>query len=196
MNYLAHAYLSFNDPETVVGNMISDFVKGKQKDDYAINITRGIMLHRAIDSYTDAHPATSKAKEFFRPFYRLYSGAFVDIVYDHFLANDSFIFSETDLSAFSQKTYRILDSHIEVLPSRFGAMLPYMKQHDWLFNYRYTWGIANSFRGLVHRAQYIDDSNTAFEVFEKNYAALQDCYNEFMPDVTRHAREQFLLSFQ
>jgi acyl carrier protein phosphodiesterase len=33
MNYLAHAYLSFNDPEILVGNMISDFVKGKKKFD-------------------------------------------------------------------------------------------------------------------------------------------------------------------
>ena len=33
MNYLAHAYLSFNDPEILVGNMISDFVKGKKKAD-------------------------------------------------------------------------------------------------------------------------------------------------------------------
>ncbi len=36
MNYLAHAYLSFNDPEILVGNMISDFVKGKKKFDYPI----------------------------------------------------------------------------------------------------------------------------------------------------------------
>lgn len=30
MNYLAHAYLSFDEPEILVGNMISDFVKGKK----------------------------------------------------------------------------------------------------------------------------------------------------------------------
>jgi hypothetical protein len=29
MNYLAHAYLSFNEPDILVGNLISDFVKGK-----------------------------------------------------------------------------------------------------------------------------------------------------------------------
>ena len=31
MNYLAHAYLSFGDPDILAGNMISDFVKGKKK---------------------------------------------------------------------------------------------------------------------------------------------------------------------
>jgi acyl carrier protein phosphodiesterase len=35
MNYLAHAYLSFNEPGILTGNMISDFVKGKRKYDYS-----------------------------------------------------------------------------------------------------------------------------------------------------------------
>jgi acyl carrier protein phosphodiesterase len=30
MNYLAHAYLSFGEPDILAGNMISDFVKGKK----------------------------------------------------------------------------------------------------------------------------------------------------------------------
>ena len=49
MNYLAHAFLSFDDPELLVGNMISDFVKGKQKFGYPSGIQEGIALHRAIE---------------------------------------------------------------------------------------------------------------------------------------------------
>src|SRR3989442_7909269 len=88
MNYLAHAYLSFNQPEILVGNMISDFIKGKKQFDYPVSIQKGIRLHRDIDTFTDAHPATQQLKSFFRPHYRLYAGAFGDIVYDHFLALD------------------------------------------------------------------------------------------------------------
>ncbi len=95
MNYVAHAYLSFNQPEILVGNMISDFVKGKTKFNYSPGIQNGITLHRAIDEFTDAHPATKRAKEFFRPAYRLYSGAFVDIVYDHFLSLDTKEFKDS-----------------------------------------------------------------------------------------------------
>ncbi len=65
MNYLAHAYLSFNQPEIFLGNMISDFVKGKTKFGYPPGIQNGIALHRAIDEFTDAHPATKKAAAFF-----------------------------------------------------------------------------------------------------------------------------------
>ena len=66
MNYLAHAYLSFNNPEILTGNMISDFIKGNKKLNYISGIQKGIMLHRAIDEFTDNHPATKLAKEFFR----------------------------------------------------------------------------------------------------------------------------------
>ena len=55
MNYLAHAFLSFRNPQILVGNMISDFVKGKKKEDYPDLIKKGIMLLRAIDNFTDLH---------------------------------------------------------------------------------------------------------------------------------------------
>ncbi len=95
MNYLAHAYLSFEITDITVGNMISDFVKGKQKFDYPLTIQHGIMLHRAIDGFTDTHPITREAKSFFKGAYGPYSGPLVDVVYDHFLANDPLRFPET-----------------------------------------------------------------------------------------------------
>ena len=73
--------------------MISDFVKGKKKFDYPSAIQKGIILHRFIDTFTDSHEATREAKEIFRPAYRLYSGAFTDVVYDHFLAVDEYEFA-------------------------------------------------------------------------------------------------------
>jgi acyl carrier protein phosphodiesterase len=88
MNYLAHARLSFDQPDILVGNMISDFVKGKKRFDYSEPVQKGITLHRAIDTFTDEHEATKEAKKFFKPVVGLYAGAFMDIVYDHFLATD------------------------------------------------------------------------------------------------------------
>ena len=55
MNYLAHAYLSGNDIPLSVGNFIADSVKGKKYLSYPAKIIRGILLHRAIDHYTDNH---------------------------------------------------------------------------------------------------------------------------------------------
>lgn len=191
MNYLAHAYLSFNDPGILAGNMISDFVKGKKKFDYSPVIQKGIMLHRMIDVFTDDHPATKAAKEVFRPVYRLYAGAFVDVVYDHFLATDEDEFTSTTLFAFTQKTYEQLVTLQPVLPERFQKMLPYMQSQNWLYNYQYRWGIERSFGGLVRRAAYLSESKAAFDLFEQHYSYLGNCYKAFFPAVKKHAREKF-----
>ncbi len=182
MNYLAHAYLSFDNPEILVGNMISDFVKGKKKFDYPTGIQAGIMLHRIIDTFTDNHPATREAKEFFRPHYRLYSGAFIDVVYDYFLATDATVFTESSLLDFSLQVYTSLEERKQWLPEPFAAMFPYMRSQNWLFNYRTRWGTEKSFGGLVRRAVYLAESDTASSLFEKHYQPLQECYRHFWKD--------------
>ena len=188
MNFLAHAYLSFNQPGILTGNMISDFVKGRKKFDYPAVIQKGIALHRAIDEFTDFHPITQKAKLFFKNDYRLYSGAFVDVVYDHFLANDKNEFAnEAGLHSFCQATYTGLQNDFEILPPKFQQMLPYMQQQNWLYHYRLAEGIEKSFGGLVRRAAYMSDSATAFTIFNKYHDELGECYELFFPELKNFA---------
>ena len=173
MNYLAHAFLSFNNSDILAGNIISDFVKGKSKFDYPPGIQNGIHLHRLIDSFTDNHRATAVAKNFFRPHYRLYSGAFTDIVYDHFLARDKNQFEEyRALEIFSQNVYQLLERNFLLYPPRFQKMFPYMKTQNWLYNYRLKEGIQKSFEGLAYRAAYLTESAVAFEIFNQYYYEL------------------------
>ena len=193
MNYLAHAYLSFNDREIMTGNIISDFVKGKKKFEYPSRIQAGIGLHRQIDGFTDEHPATREAKEFLRPFYRLYSGAFVDVMYDHFLATDETEFTDSSLLAYSHQVYAALDENRNWLPERFAPMFPFMRSQNWLYNYRTLWGIEKSFGGIVRRSAYLDESDTAFQLFTKYYQPLQQCYRHFWKDVKPFAFRQFEL---
>ena len=141
MNYLAHAYLSFNLPDILVGNMINDFIKGKKQFDYPAAVQKGIQLHRAIDAFTDSHDATKKLKSFFHPHYRLYAGAFADVVYDHFLANDKNEFAtESDLKQFSESTYEILEKNYSLLPEQYffvnsyiSVYISYTCVHNWSY---------------------------------------------------------------
>jgi acyl carrier protein phosphodiesterase len=191
MNYLAHAYLSFNKPEILVGNMISDYIKGKKQFDYPLPVQKGIRLHRAIDNYTDTHAATHELKSFFRPHYRLYSGAFADVVYDHFLANDKQEFNtKADLKQFAVDTYQMLEPYADLFPLSFQKMFPYMKEYNWLYNYRYTWAVEKSFGGLVKRATYLSEYKIAFAVFNENYTALKICYDAFFPDLKKYTINQ------
>ena len=183
MNYLAHAYLSFNKPEILVGNMISDFVKGRKKYDYPQKIQHGIMLHREIDNFTDTHFATKEAKEIFRPSYRLYAGSFIDVVYDHFLALDKNEFTDESLEAFTINTYSLLDQHTDHFPEKFSMMYPYMKAQNWLYNYRYRQGIEKSLGGVVRRAKYLTESDTAYVLFTDHYDSLKQLYRLFFPEL-------------
>lgn len=191
MNYLAHAFLSFNEPAILVGNMISDFVKGKSKYGYPEDIQKGINLHRAIDTFTDLHIATQQAKVYFKPVVGLYAGAFVDIVYDHFLAADKNEFANNiALEKFAETVYQTLQANTSFLPEKFKNILPYMQQQNWLYNYQYNWGIEKSFQGLVRRAKYLNSSQKAYEVFEKNYNALCNCYRLFFEDVKSFSKKE------
>ena len=196
MNYLAHAYLSFHQPEILVGNLISDFVKGKKKFDYPDSIQKGIALHRAIDIFTDGHAATKEAKQIFRPAYRLYAGAFVDVIYDHFLATDPNEFNENSLFGFSQDVYDVVDNHLQWLPEKFSHMYPYMKLHNWLFNYRTVWGAGKSLGGVVRRSTYLTESDTAFGLFKEHYQLLQICFRHFWAEVKPFARREFEILVQ
>lgn len=184
MNYLAHAYLSFGMPAITVGNLISDFVKGKQKFAYPPAIQQGIVLHRAIDNFTDTHAITRQAKVFFREPYGLYAGPLVDVAYDHFLANDPVI---PDLKVFAQQTYAQVQENGAFLPERFARMFLYMRTQDWLYNYRYRQGILESFSGLARRAAYMGSAEAAGRLFETHYTQLQACYREFFPELKEFA---------
>jgi acyl carrier protein phosphodiesterase len=186
VNYLAHAYLSFGIPDVLVGNLISDFVKGKKQLEYPDSIRKGITLHRAIDTFTDSHAVTRHAKSYFRGVYGLYSGALIDVVYDHFLANDPVAFPEGGgggLAAFAQQTYRQLATRESLFPERFARLFPYMRDQDWLYHYRCKEGIFNSFAGLARRAAYMPPPQQACELFEAHFTDLEACYREFFPSL-------------
>lgn len=192
MNYLAHAYLSFNHPEVLLGNMICDYVKGKSQYDYAPLVQSGIRLHREIDLFTDQHPVTKEMMQLFHPHYRLYSGAFVDIVYDYFLANDKNEFNvDAVLFNFTQQTYAQLQSNTQLFPPKFAAMFPYMISQNWLYHYQSDSGIQQSFNGLVRRAAYLEESQVAFKLFSENKVFLEERYNIFFADVKKYAALSF-----
>lgn len=187
MNYLAHAFLSFGNKDYVAGNMIADHVKGKLVlQQYTAGVAKGIMLHRFIDTYTDTHFATLRGKLLFREHYGLYSGAIMDVVFDHFLANDPKYFKDiTALKLFSEKTYSIIEQYTPIFPVAFAAYFPYMKERDWFTGYRSIKGLEQAFGGLARRAKHMPPPQQAYETFVSNYYLLNQCYYEIIDDIIR-----------
>ena len=190
MNYLGHAWLSFGDEEVVTGNMIGDYVKGlKSLENFTPGIKKGIVLHRKIDAYCDQHPATRRGKLFFREDYGLYSGAIMDTLFDHYLANDPVVFSTAPtLKSFSEGIYAILDSHKEAFPPAFAQFFPHMKHDNWLYQYRSLKGMERALQGLARRAKHMPSPQKAYETFAGHYYQLNQCYFELIDDLSRYVK--------
>lgn len=187
MNYLAHSYLSFSDGQ-LVGNMIADFIRNKERFLYPGEIQNGIKLHREIDSFTDSHPEIHEAKKVFSPLVRLYAGAFVDVSFDYFLA-EKLAENPQDFKNFTQNVYRKLWQNESFLPERFAKILVYMEKDDWLYNYQTENGIKFSMQNVLNKAKYLDKNIPVFEEFLKNKAVLQTHFNRFFPELEAHCKD-------
>ena len=116
----------------------------------------------------------------------------MDIIYDHFLANDSYEFEEGALATFAQNTYVQLEAYEKWLPGNFQHFFFHMRTQNWLLHYRSTQGINQSFQGLCRRAKYIKDSTPVFEAFMTHYEELKMAYEFFFPHVKTHAYHELL----
>jgi acyl carrier protein phosphodiesterase len=65
-----------------------------------------------------------------------------------------------------------------------------MKKQNWLSNYQYKQGIERSFWGLVKRAAYLNEADTAFLIFNKHYEELKNCYSYFFPQIKEYSAQQ------
>jgi len=192
MNYLGHAFLSFGDRDILLGNMIGDHIKGLVAlGQYPEGVRKGIILHRKIDGFVDIHPATLRSKILFKEEYGLYAGAIMDTLYDHYLANDPKYFANEDvLLAFSQQVYDQLAENEAHFPLVFAGYYPYMKEHNWLYNYHTIKGMEKSLNGLARRAKYMNPIGKAYEIFIANYYHLNQCYYELIDDLIKFVKTE------
>jgi len=177
MNYLAHLYLSGNQPMIMIGNFIADHVKGKQFDSFNDEIRKGILLHRSIDTFTDQHTIVEQSKLLLRPHFRKYAPVIVDVFYDHFLARDwDQYHPHVSLANYADSVYQLLETYATLLPERAYHMLGYMKKYNWLKGYASIEGMENALAGLARRTTFESHMEEApkfllehYELFEKHF---------------------------
>lgn len=102
MNYLAHIFLSGPNRKVQLGNFVGDAVKGSSYKNYPSDIAKGIQLHRAIDDYTDHHPAVCEVVHRLQPEFGRYSGVLLDIYFDYLLASRFESFSGGSLRKYTR----------------------------------------------------------------------------------------------
>jgi acyl carrier protein phosphodiesterase len=190
MNFLAHLYLSGNNPKIMVGNFIGDFVKGKNAlEHFDPEIIRGIELHRAIDEFTDSHPVVTQSKTRLRSKYRHYSGVIVDIFYDHLLAKNWDMFHPELLPDFADKAYGIVQAHHTILPEDVKFMMPHMIRGNWLVNYARIEGIERALNGMARRTRYESKMEQSTKDLIEYYTEFSSEFFDFFPALQKRANQ-------
>ncbi|WP_299822086.1 ACP phosphodiesterase [uncultured Pontibacter sp.] len=189
MNFLAHAFLSGDNPELLLGNFIADTVKGKQATLYAPEVAKGIKLHRLIDSYTDNHEIVAETKARLRPQYRKFAPVIADMYYDHFLASRFETYAQEPLRAYTKKVYAIVNVHYNLLPERMKYTLTHMMQHNWLLGYAELEGIGRALTGMSRRAAFASGMETAVYELEQNYTLYGAEFDAFFPELMQYVAE-------
>jgi len=173
MNFLAHLYLSKDNKNILIGNFISDAIKGKQYKKYPKEIQVGILLHREIDTFTDTHPIVKKSMRRLNKRYRHYNGVIIDILYDHFLAKNWSNYSEIPLELYAENIYSFLNKNIATFPDELQHLLPNMIQYNWLVNYASLEGIERVLKGMNKRTKGISQMDLAIEDLKLHYTEFE-----------------------
>ena len=176
MNFLAHIYLSGDNELMKIGNFMADGIRGHDYLNFPEEVKNGIILHRYIDTFTDAHPIYRQSKHRLHQKYGHYSGVIMDILYDHFLAKNWIIYSEIPLENYVANFYQSLEKNYTVLTEKTKKMIPYMIEQNWLASYATIAGIEFILFQMDYRTKHKANMQEAVVELQQFYTAFE---NEF-----------------
>ncbi|HVK10834.1 MAG TPA: ACP phosphodiesterase [Gemmataceae bacterium] len=190
MNWLAHALLSNPEPESRLGNLLADLVKGRDRAAMSAAFLAGVRQHQAIDAFTDGHPVVHRSRARIGSDFGHTTGILVDVFYDHFLALDWVRYSAEPLAAFTAGVYADMRAGMADFPAEAHAELGRMIDEDRLGSYRRLDGIAAALRRVSLRLQARTGRDFGLErgVAElvAHFDGLRADFAEFFPQLVAH----------
>jgi acyl carrier protein phosphodiesterase len=194
MNFLAHLYLSADDPQAMVGNLAADFVKGADVEKLPPAVQAGVRQHRAVDAFTDRHPVVMRSIARIGKSWGWFSGIIIDVYYDHVLALDWDRYSGEPLRAFADRVHAVIRDHATYMPEDAREYALRFVETDRLMSYAAPdgSGVGEALRRLSERiaarmprrAVRLQEAMPDLRVAHRNLAA---DFHEFFPDLVRLA---------
>ncbi len=174
----------------MVGNFIADHIKGNNYMDFSEEIQQGIFLHRAIDTFTDAHKTVRKSKRRLHKRYKHYDGVIIDIFYDYFLAKNWHLYSEIPLKIFTSSVYHLFNNLKETLPLKSQEFINYMISYDILYNYKNKSGIEKVLKGVNNRTNGKSQMHLAIEDLTILEKELEEDFTLFFKDLITFSNQK------
>jgi acyl carrier protein phosphodiesterase len=191
MNYLAHIYLARHSDDAMLGALLGDFVKPHSGDAFNDVIEAEILTHRKVDSFTDSHAIVLGAKALFEGPRRRYAGILLDMFYDHLLAINWHLYSDTPLPTFIARFYGVLERKAAILPANLARCAPYMIAQDWLGSYAEYAGMELTVRRISTRLSKNGDlMRDGLADLRVHYAQLAAGFQVFFPELIAFVEER------
>ena len=192
MNFLAHIYLSGDNDLIKIGNFMADGIRGRQYEKYPLEIQKGIILHRAIDTFTDAHPIFRQSTKRLHQNYHHYAGVIVDVFYDHFLAKNWNTYSDERLEDFVARFYQSLSDNKSVLSERTLMVMPYMFEQNWLVSYQTVEGINRILTQMDHRTKNLSKMRFATNELSEFYSEFENEFTKFFEELITYSNNKMI----
>lgn len=185
MNYLAHLYLSPDDEYIRLGNLMGDFVKGNKGyfQSLPTSVQQGVLLHRAIDKFTDQHQDVYQLKRLLSPERRRFSGIISDVVFDHLLAKNWSKFSTDSLAEFAIQQHQLLTKHQKLMPEKMQIMTSRMIAGHWLEGYQLPESIDGALNGISRRIRFNNNLLNAYQEVSPQLEQYQQVFARFFPQL-------------
>lgn len=184
MNHLAHLFLAEDHAASRIGNLLGDFVTGRPESiDLPPAVVAGIVRHRAVDRFTDAHPAVVRARGMFEGELRRFANPLVDISFDHFLASSWRRHSPLSLREFLDRAYAEQKTHREWLPAALAASIDARIADDWLGRYGDFGQLEQVFLRIARRSHRFEPLTRAFTSVRRRREGLAGTFETFFPDL-------------
>ena len=190
MNYLAHAFLSPNDAYTLTGNVVTDMLKGPARKEIDIRFDSGIILHKAIDRFTDSHEMVNELKHMLYPRFKKYSPVVSDIFMDYLMVRNWSKYSGgEDIHGFIQKTYDLMLTVVEELPENISLRLGNMIHHNWLNAYMTTQSVNEVFDRMEYKVTDTEIMKNGGDWLEENFEEVNMLFLKFFPDLIEFVKQ-------
>jgi acyl carrier protein phosphodiesterase len=192
MNYLGHLVLAEDNDVSRIGQYLGDFIKGDKAalhKEYPSQIAEGIIAHRKIDVFTDAHPAVRRATNLLKADSGRFSAIIVDVLFDYYLIKHWKEFISEDFESFIHKSYNSLEMIVanEIYPERCRNFTRRLIDNDAFHVYSNIEGIHKVLCGIDRRITRESSLPHAHKHIKINYPKLEQEFLNFFPNVMEYS---------
>ena len=191
MNWLAHIFLSEQDIDHQLGNLLADPCKGRAFVGASQAFKEGMKMHMSIDAFTDSHPDFLMSKSRLNKKGHL-KGVVIDLTYDVFLTQYWHEYANISLDEFLDEFYLQARQAMPSYPQELSDFVEKLIQVDHLRNYRNLTDLEFTFSRVDKRlSQNVlkrESTSQYLPLIEANLPLLAADFKRFFPDLLAHVK--------